>query len=71
MFTFFFITNIFIIVSFRLYDLSSDFNKPEQEYYLEVIESNRYRNMTSSCPMAFSFGGEHLWDRFTVSALNM
>ncbi|XP_011623988.1 nuclear pore complex protein NUP88 isoform X1 [Amborella trichopoda] len=51
---------------FRLFDLSSDLERPEQEYYLQPLEPARCHSATSLCPVAFSFGGEHLWDRFTV-----
>ncbi|KAF9599136.1 hypothetical protein IFM89_035415 [Coptis chinensis] len=54
---------------FRLFDLSSDIQKPEQEYYLQPLEPGTCRNAASICPMAFSFGGEHLWDRFAVFVL--
>ncbi|OVA02682.1 Nucleoporin Nup88 [Macleaya cordata] len=54
---------------FRLFDLSSDLEKPEQEYYLQPVEPGRCRNAASICPVGFSFGGEHLWDRFTVFVL--
>lgn len=59
--------NYFIV---RLYDLTSDLKRPEQEYYLQAIESGRYGNIASNCSVAFSFGGEHLWDRFTVSVIH-
>ncbi|MCL7026470.1 hypothetical protein MKW94_006644 [Papaver nudicaule] len=54
---------------FRLFDLSLDLDKPEQEYYLQPVEPERCRNAASICPVGFSFGGEHLWDRFTVFIL--
>lgn len=53
----------------RIYDLSSDIERPEQEYFLQPVEAGRCKNAASVCPVAFSFGGEHLWDRFTVSTL--
>ncbi|KAI3939077.1 hypothetical protein MKX01_001945 [Papaver californicum] len=54
---------------FRLFDLSSDLEKPEQEYYLEPVEPEKCRNAATICPVGFSFGDEHLWDRFTVFIL--
>ncbi|KAM4093785.1 hypothetical protein ACB094_06G145300 [Castanea mollissima] len=54
---------------FRLFDLSSDLLLPEQEYYLQPVEPGRSRNITSICPVDFSFGGDHLWDRFSVFVL--
>ncbi|XP_077238691.1 nuclear pore complex protein-like protein isoform X1 [Tasmannia lanceolata] len=51
---------------FRIYDLSYDVERPEQEFYLQPIEHGRRCSAASICPVAFSFGGEHLWDRFTV-----
>ncbi|XP_048325625.2 nuclear pore complex protein NUP88 isoform X1 [Ziziphus jujuba] len=54
---------------FRLFDLSSDVIQPEQEYYLQPVEPGRCSNATSICPVDFSFGGDHLWDRFTVFIL--
>ncbi|KAI3988903.1 hypothetical protein MKX01_016474 [Papaver californicum] len=40
---------------FRLFDLSSDLEKPEQEYYLEPVEPKKCRNVASICPVGFSF----------------
>ncbi|KAJ9540689.1 hypothetical protein OSB04_027195 [Centaurea solstitialis] len=54
---------------FRLYDLSSALEQPEQEYYLQPVERGRSRNASSICPVDFSFGGDHLWDRFSVFVL--
>ncbi|KAJ4979170.1 hypothetical protein NE237_009950 [Protea cynaroides] len=54
---------------FRLFDLSSSLEQPEQEYYLQPVESGRCYNAASICPVGFSFGGEHLWDRFSVFVL--
>ncbi|KAI5574801.1 hypothetical protein BDE02_10G169100 [Populus trichocarpa] len=54
---------------FRLFDLSSDVLQPEQEYYLQPVEPGRSRNAASICPVDFSFGGDHLWDRFSVFVL--
>ncbi|KVH93125.1 hypothetical protein Ccrd_004816, partial [Cynara cardunculus var. scolymus] len=41
---------------FRLYDLSSALEQPEQEYYLQPVERGRLRNASSICPVDFSFG---------------
>ncbi|KAF5771096.1 putative nucleoporin NUP88/NUP82 [Helianthus annuus] len=54
---------------FRLYDLSSAIEQPEQEYYLQPVVRGRSRNASSICPVDFSFGGDHLWDRFSVFVL--
>ncbi|XP_042490538.1 nuclear pore complex protein NUP88 [Macadamia integrifolia] len=54
---------------FRLFDLSSNLEQPEQEYYLQPVEPGRCYNTGSICPVGFSFGGEHLWDRFSVFVL--
>ncbi|XP_022745991.1 nuclear pore complex protein NUP88 [Durio zibethinus] len=54
---------------FRLFDLSSYVMQPEQEYYLQPVEPGRCRNAASICPVDFSFGGDHLWDRFSVFVL--
>ncbi|KAL0736517.1 hypothetical protein Bca4012_012727 [Brassica carinata] len=54
---------------FRLFDLSSDAEVPEQEYYLQPVEPGRSRTASSIYPADFSFGGDHLWDRFTVFIL--
>ncbi|KAG2262663.1 hypothetical protein Bca52824_069742 [Brassica carinata] len=54
---------------FRLFDLSSDAEVPEQEYYLQPVEPGRSRTASSIYPSDFSFGGDHLWDRFTVFIL--
>ncbi|GAV85598.1 Nup88 domain-containing protein [Cephalotus follicularis] len=54
---------------FRLFNLSSDLVQPEQECYLQPVESGRSRNAASICPVTFSFGGDHLWDRFSVFVL--
>jgi hypothetical protein len=65
---------VLILTSFiflaRLFDLSSDVLKPEQEYYLQPVEPGRSRNAASICPVDFSFGGDHLWDRFSVSSVS-
>ncbi|XP_020875927.1 nuclear pore complex protein NUP88 isoform X2 [Arabidopsis lyrata subsp. lyrata] len=54
---------------FRLFDLSYDAELPEQEYYLQPGEPGSSRTASSIYPADFSFGGEHLWDRFTVFIL--
>nr|XP_016455214.1 PREDICTED: nuclear pore complex protein NUP88-like isoform X1 [Nicotiana tabacum] len=54
---------------FRVYDLSSALGQPEQEYYLQPVEPGSSHNATSICPVDFSFGGDHLWDRFSVFVL--
>ncbi|KAK1409351.1 hypothetical protein QVD17_35877 [Tagetes erecta] len=54
---------------FRLYDLSSALEQPEQEYYLQPVARGRSKNASSICPVDFSFGGDHLWDRFSVFVL--
>ncbi|KAF5193111.1 Nuclear pore complex protein nup88, partial [Thalictrum thalictroides] len=54
---------------FRMFDLSSDLEKPEQEYYLQPVKPGRSHSAASTCPMGFSFGYEHLWDRFSVFVL--
>ncbi|XP_010924188.2 nuclear pore complex protein NUP88 isoform X2 [Elaeis guineensis] len=53
----------------RLFDLSSDLEQPEQEYYLQPVEPGRCHNAASICPVAFSYGGQHLWDRFSIFVL--
>ena len=61
--------NFFVFLSLaRLFDLSSDVLQPEQEYYLQPVEPGRSRNAASICPVDFSFGGDHLWDKFSVSS---
>ncbi|KAL1336849.1 hypothetical protein HN51_031268 [Arachis hypogaea] len=54
---------------FRLFNLAVDPLLPEQEYYLQPVEPGRSRNASSVCPVDFSFGGDHLWDRFSVFIL--
>ncbi|KAK7305863.1 hypothetical protein VNO77_43775 [Canavalia gladiata] len=54
---------------FRLFNLAVDPLQPEQEYYLQPVEPGRSRNASSVCPVDFSFGGDHLWDRFSVFIL--
>ncbi|XP_021863305.2 nuclear pore complex protein NUP88 [Spinacia oleracea] len=54
---------------FRIFDLSSALDQPEQEYYLQPLDPGRSRNASSICPVDFSFGRDHLWDRFSVFIL--
>lgn len=54
---------------FRLYDLSSNLGEPEQEYYLQPVELGKIPNAASFCAVGSSFGGDHLWDRFSVFIL--
>uniref|UniRef100_A0A7N0TUA6 Nuclear pore complex protein NUP88 n=1 Tax=Kalanchoe fedtschenkoi TaxID=63787 RepID=A0A7N0TUA6_KALFE len=54
---------------FRLFDLSLDIGQPEQEYYLQQAALGKPRNAASICPVDFAFGGDHLWDRFSVFIL--
>ncbi|XP_022943164.1 nuclear pore complex protein NUP88-like [Cucurbita moschata] len=54
---------------FRLFNLSSDGVQPEQEYYLQPVEPGQSKNASSICPVDFSFGGDHLWDKFSVFVL--
>lgn len=54
---------------FRIFDLSSDVGLPEQEYYLQPVDPGKSRNAASICPVDFSFGADHLWDRFSVFIL--
>ncbi|KAL3341844.1 hypothetical protein AABB24_026057 [Solanum stoloniferum] len=54
---------------FRVFDLSSALGQPEQEYYLQPVEPGSSHNATAICPVDFSFGGDHMWDRFTVFVL--
>ncbi|KAH7839365.1 hypothetical protein Vadar_003240 [Vaccinium darrowii] len=54
---------------FRIFDISSALEQPEQEYYLQPVEPGRCRNAASICPVDFSFGSDHLWDRFSVFVL--
>ncbi|XP_057429072.1 nuclear pore complex protein NUP88 [Lotus japonicus] len=51
---------------FRLFNLAVDPLQPEQEYYLQPMEPGRSSSASSVCPVGFSFGGDHLWDRFSV-----
>ncbi|GAB4827588.1 hypothetical protein Ancab_034470, partial [Ancistrocladus abbreviatus] len=54
---------------FRIFDLSSAPGWPEQEYYLQLVETGRSQKAASICPVDFSFGREHLWDKFSVLIL--
>ncbi|CAI0415825.1 unnamed protein product [Linum tenue] len=54
---------------FRIFNLSADVLQPEQEYFLQPLQPGRSRNASSMCPVDFSFGGDHLWDRFAVFVL--
>ncbi|KAH7675169.1 nuclear pore complex protein Nup88 protein [Dioscorea alata] len=54
---------------FRLFDLLSNIEQPEQEYFLEAVEPGKCYKVGSICPVAFSFGGQHLWERFSVFVL--
>lgn len=54
----------------RIFDLSTDIGQPEQEYYLQPVEYGSSRNAAAICPVDFSFGGEHLWDKFSVRVLS-
>ncbi|OEL18440.1 Nuclear pore complex protein NUP88 [Dichanthelium oligosanthes] len=54
---------------FRLFDLSSDLEQPEQEFYLQPILPGKCQNASAICPVAFSYGSDHLWDRFSVFIL--
>ncbi|GAQ86116.1 hypothetical protein KFL_002710110 [Klebsormidium nitens] len=48
---------------FRLFDLSQDKDSPEQEYYLQRAHAPP-RGFAR--PVDLVFGGEHLWEKFTV-----
>lgn len=54
---------------FRLYNLSTSYDHPEQEYYLQPVEPGYSVNAAAICPVDFSFGGDHLWDKFSVFIL--
>ncbi|CAM8965005.1 unnamed protein product [Rhodiola kirilowii] len=54
---------------FRLFDLSLDIRQPEQEYYLQPVAVGKTRSAAAICPGDFAFGGNHLWDRFSVFIL--
>ncbi|CAA0811102.1 Nuclear pore complex protein NUP88 [Striga hermonthica] len=54
---------------FRIFDLSTDLEQPEQEFYLQPVEPSSCCNASSICPVDFAFGGNHLWERFSVFIL--
>ncbi|PIN21581.1 Nuclear pore complex, Nup88/rNup84 component [Handroanthus impetiginosus] len=54
---------------FRIFDLSTETGEAEQEYYLQPAEPGSSRNAAAICPVDFSFGGDHLWDKFNVFIL--
>ncbi|KAG8390106.1 hypothetical protein BUALT_Bualt01G0049100 [Buddleja alternifolia] len=54
---------------FRIFDMSTSIEQPEQEYYLQPVEPGTSRNAASICPVDFSFGGDHLWDKFSEKGL--
>ncbi|KAH7307454.1 hypothetical protein KP509_22G059800 [Ceratopteris richardii] len=54
---------------FRLFDLSCNLDHAEQEYHLQSQFLERSVPATYARPVAFSFGGGHLWDRFAVFLL--
>lgn len=54
---------------FRIFNLSLSVSQPEQEYYLQPVEHGSSCTASSICPVDFSFGGNHLWDRFSVFLL--
>ncbi|KAL3523967.1 hypothetical protein ACH5RR_016801 [Cinchona calisaya] len=54
---------------FRIFNLSMSLQQPEQEYYLQPVEPGSSVRASSICPVDFSFGGNHLWDRFSVFIL--
>jgi nuclear pore complex protein Nup88 len=53
----------------RLFDWSSDLEKPEQEFYLQPIVPGKCQNASAIYPVEFSYGSDHLWDRFLVFIL--
>lgn len=52
---------------YRIFDLSTSIGQPEQEYYLQPVEPGSSVKAASICPVDFSFGKDHLWDKFSVS----
>ncbi|GAB2299524.1 hypothetical protein Dimus_033590 [Dionaea muscipula] len=55
---------------FRIFDLSSAVEKPEQEYYLQPMEpGSKFQKAASICAADFTFGSDHLWDKFSVFIL--
>uniref|UniRef100_A0A7I4E0B5 Nucleoporin Nup88 n=1 Tax=Physcomitrium patens TaxID=3218 RepID=A0A7I4E0B5_PHYPA len=53
----------------RLFDLSLDVEEAEQEYHLQAELPARPGSHPLARAVGFAFGGEHLWDRFTVFIL--
>ncbi|PKA55383.1 hypothetical protein AXF42_Ash004022 [Apostasia shenzhenica] len=53
---------------FRLFDLSADLEQAEQEFYLQP-EPIGSQLAVSVFPLAFWFGGQQLWERFSVFIL--
>ncbi|KAJ1698028.1 hypothetical protein LUZ63_006540 [Rhynchospora breviuscula] len=51
---------------FRLFDLSSNLERPEQEFYLQQVPSGRGLSAVLLCPVAFSYGGHYLWETFSI-----
>ncbi|MCO5546612.1 hypothetical protein L7F22_000042 [Adiantum nelumboides] len=54
---------------FRLFDLSHNVEHPEQEFHLQSQLLEGSTPTIYARPVAFSFGGGHLWDRFAVFLL--
>lgn len=54
---------------FRMFDLSAAIGQPEQEYYLQPGELGLSGNAAAICPVDFSFGADHLWDKFSIFIL--
>ncbi|KZV34956.1 hypothetical protein F511_04930 [Dorcoceras hygrometricum] len=54
---------------FRMFDLSAKIGQPEQEYYLQPGELGISGNAAAICPVDFSFGADHLWDKFSIFIL--
>ncbi|BBM97550.1 nuclear pore complex protein Nup88 [Marchantia polymorpha subsp. ruderalis] len=54
---------------FRLFDLSLNAESAEQEYHLQPSSTKNPGFSSLVRAISFSFGGEHLWDRFTVFVL--
>jgi hypothetical protein len=42
----------------RLFDLSSDLEKPEQKFYLQPIITGKCQNASAIYPVEFSYGSE-------------
>ncbi|KAF2319079.1 hypothetical protein GH714_013137 [Hevea brasiliensis] len=58
-----------VSVGSQIYFNESNLIRTLQEYYLQPVEPGRSRHAASICPVDFSFGGDHLWDRFSVFTL--